>query len=330
MRKLVWGAVSLGAVAAGCVGDNGSGPSGFDLRGFGSGGVSTANAAGSMPEVEHVEEVPWIEWFFPKPDVKNPGRLNATYARLQEAAGNLVEAREYYESALRADPRSIDAVLGLARLDQLAGRHDDAERGFRKAARMRPEDPNVYDALGQFYASRERWAEAIDALHVAMSRAPENPTYRYHLGVALAQAGDFESALPHFAATVGEAEGHYNIGHILRERGDAAQAERQFEQALRVRPDLAEARRALDELRGTTDSQNLANRDAPPRPRIAAPPGWPRDAAPPAAAPGSYLAGYGQPQQDRFVPAGYPTLPELSAPVFAEDPRDAGGGPVRR
>ncbi|MCH8278575.1 MAG: tetratricopeptide repeat protein, partial [Proteobacteria bacterium] len=71
--------------------------------------------------------------------------------------------------------------------------------------------------------------------------APEETTYRYDLAVVLARSGRITEALPHFSRTVGDAEAHYNIGYILYKQGDLASAERQFQQALLTRPDLAEA-----------------------------------------------------------------------------------------
>lgn len=184
-----------------------------------------------------------------QPKLKNPGKLHLAYARWQEQLGNLVEARESYELALGDDPRSVDAVLGLARLDQLNGRPHLAEQRYLRALRLKPNDANVLDATGQFYAQQGKWDRSIDLLQQSVIASPNESTHRYNLAVALARSGRFDEALPHFSRTVGEAEAHYNVGYILYEQGDLARAEREFLQAVLKRPKLGEAQQMLEEVR---------------------------------------------------------------------------------
>jgi len=209
-----------------------------------------ANAASYAPAPVRIAEAP-----APK-KLKNPGRLNLAYGRWQEQIGQLSEARKSYDLALKDDPKSADAVLGLARLDLLAGRVREAEAGFQRAARMAPNDAEVLHSLGQYYASQERWSEAVrwldGALNIARvdSSGAETTTIEYHLALAKARSGDVAGAFPHFANSIGEAEGHYNIGYILLEKGQKGAAEHHLELALRDRPDLHEAQALLDEMHG--------------------------------------------------------------------------------
>lgn len=212
--------------ASGCVA-----PSGNSL---GSGFVPPSDAASLTEAVK---------------DIQDPAKLYLAYAKWQEDVGNLVKARESYEFALGEDPQSMDAILGLARIDQLAGRKYKAEQRFLKALQMKPSDPNVLNTVGQFYATEERWDEARQMLRAAMQADPEHPKYRFDLAVALANSGDIESAMPHFVQTVGDAEAYYNIGYILYKRGELAAAERQLLQAVVTKPQLAEAHAMLDEVR---------------------------------------------------------------------------------
>ena len=206
----------------------------------------------------------------------DPVKLPLAYARWQEQLGNFTEAKSSYERLLDSNPKSPEAIVGLARIDQLAGRTFEAERGFHRAMKMRPDDPAVMDAFGQFYASQERWNDAIGMLQKATQKAPTEPDYRYHLAVAMARSGDIDASRPHFAKTVGDAESHYNIGYILYERGQLEQAEQEFLQAILKKPQLDEAQAMYDEVRaerediqvagGTAAGSTLGN-----RPRAAAP-----------------------------------------------------------
>ena len=88
--------------------------------------------------------------------LKDPVRTHVAYGHLQEQNGNLNEARESYEIALKQDAKSADATLGLARLDLLGGRSKEAEKKFDQALAMAPQNAHVLEAIGQFYITQER------------------------------------------------------------------------------------------------------------------------------------------------------------------------------
>jgi tetratricopeptide (TPR) repeat protein len=204
-------------------------------------------------------------------DLKNPTRLDLTYAQWQEQIGNLPAAEESYRRVLEERPDSVDAMIGLARLEQLAGRPESAERAYALAARSAPGNAQVLDALGQFYASEGRWQEAVKTHSLATQAAPANAVYRQHYAIALARSGKTGESLAHFKQAVGEAEGHYNLGYILYEQGRTELAEREFLQAVTLRPDLAAAQTMLDELRRGGGVPATVARAAPPmrpRPRV--------------------------------------------------------------
>jgi tetratricopeptide (TPR) repeat protein len=182
-------------------------------------------------------------------DVRDPAALHLAYGRWREQVGDLDDARVSYESVLREDSGNVDALIGLARIDHLAGRNDQAERRLNVALRESPGNAQVLAAQGQFYAAQNRWTEAIDKLNEAVLAAPTTAEYRYQLAVALARSGDSDAALPHFARTVGMAEAHYNVGFILHEQGRLREAERHLVAALDQRPDLHVAQAMLDEMR---------------------------------------------------------------------------------
>lgn len=185
----------------------------------------------------------------PEEEIKNPGKLHLKYAQWRERVGDLVEARESYELALNDNPKSTDAILGLARLDQLNNRTYEAEQRYLSVLKIKPNDPVVLDAVGQFYASQERWDKATSYLTQAVQAAPRETSHRFNLAVALAKSGRINEAMPHFSQTVGDAEAHYNVGYILSQRNDLVGAERHLLQAVVARPDLAQAQQMLDDVR---------------------------------------------------------------------------------
>lgn len=200
--------------------------------------------------------------------IKDPSELNLAYARWMEDVGNLIEARRHYGEVLDNKPKNLDAVLGLARIDQLSGRTQEAEQGFLKALRHAPDSSEALHALGQFYASQERWPDAVDTLNKAMLAAPSEKLCRYHLAVALVHVGDINGAMPHFIRTVGDAEAHYNVGLILRDQGKLKDAEQQFLLAVTKKPELHQAQYWLDELRREQEAAQLVAQGAGPVPPI--------------------------------------------------------------
>jgi tetratricopeptide (TPR) repeat protein len=161
-------------------------------------------------------------------------------------------------------PKNIDAVLGLARIDLASGMTYEAEQGFLKALRLDPNSPVALHALGQFYASQERWPEAVEMLNKSMLAAPAERQFRYDLAVAMVRVGDINGAMPHFIRTVGDAEAHYNVGYILQQEGRLAEAEQQMLLAVTKKPDMHEAQVWLDEIRRAQESTYTAHAQSVP------------------------------------------------------------------
>ena len=183
------------------------------------------------------------------PEPEKTAELSFASGRWMESVGNLIEARRNYEDVLEEHPTHVDALLGLARIDQLAGRTHEAEQRFLTAMRHEPNSSIVLHSLGKFYESEQRWPEAADAYNRAMLAAPTENRYRQDLAVALVHTGDVNAARTHFVRTVGDAAAHYNIGLILHEIGRTDSAEQQMLLAVTKQPDMQQAQYWLDEIR---------------------------------------------------------------------------------
>jgi tetratricopeptide (TPR) repeat protein len=182
-------------------------------------------------------------------NLKNPASLNVAYGRFQEQVNQTKEARKSYDLALRDDPKSVDAILGLARLDQLAGKSKEAEAGFEKALKMKPGDAAVLAANGQFYASQKRWPEAFDALQHAITAAPAEASYKHQLAIAKTKSGDADAGVALFSQVIGKDKAHYNVAYLLEQEGKDAAASEQCRQALATNPNFEPARMLLDQIR---------------------------------------------------------------------------------
>lgn len=197
------------------------------------------------------------DWKFWRPSLsawrtdglRDPVRTHVAYGQLQEQAGNLNDARESYKIALEEDAKSVDAILGLARLEVLGGRPKEAEKRFEQALQMAPLNVHVLEATGQFYVSQGRFDDAVKMLNRAVDADPNNKRLRFRLAVAEARSGDIRSAEQNFVQSVGVAEADYNIGVILYENGNLVQAEQRLQRAVTSKPDLVQAQQWLTEIR---------------------------------------------------------------------------------
>jgi tetratricopeptide (TPR) repeat protein len=185
-------------------------------------------------------------------NLKDPERLRLSFAQMSEQRGDYNAAREAYQQISTANPQSPEAILGLARLDLLAGRIQSAERQFLQAFQIAPENSLVIESLGQFYLTQDRFDEAVRHLSRGIELTPGNNRMRHRLAVALAKQGNIAASEPHFAQSVGDAEADYNIGLILYEQGQIRQAEERFLSAVIKKPTLVQAQNWLDAVRQET------------------------------------------------------------------------------
>lgn len=134
------------------------------------------------------------------------------------SAGDLESAKRHYDEALRADPRSLDALDGMAAVALRAGRRDVAEEYLARALEIDPKDGFALAAmtslrsrsdaqtgesrfkgliaaapdsaaahfgLGNLYAREGRWAEAQQSYFRAYTSEPDNPDFMFNLAVSL-------------------------------------------------------------------------------------------------------------------------------------------------
>lgn len=169
---------------------------------------------------------------------KHPEHVHLAYGRWQEQQKQLPQARESYQKALDLDPKSVDALLGLSRLEQLAGRNADAEKHLQKAQKLRPKSPLVHAAWAEYYAAQQQWGPAVKKYRDAIELAPDEPLFKHQLAVILGKSGDWDGAYSTFETIVTSGEAHYNVGYLLHQQGQLVEAERHLRLAVEAKPDL--------------------------------------------------------------------------------------------
>ena len=167
-------------------------------------------------------------------------RLVSAHRALEK--GQLDEAERMYRQALASDPRSVDAMLGLAGtltqqnkgdaatqlymriLEQeprnafaqagllnIGGRADPAAAESRlKQLIAREPSAFLYFSLGNLYAEQRQWAAAQGAYFQAFNLAPDNPDYAFNLAIGLEHLSQPKLALDYYrrAIALAQARGH--------------------------------------------------------------------------------------------------------------------------
>jgi tetratricopeptide (TPR) repeat protein len=118
---------------------------------------------------------------------QNPRDLRgyALLGVLEEKSGNWQKAEETYQKAMLIDPAFGLGANNLASLLLDHGGEVNVALSLAQTARRSmPDSPNTADTLAWAYIQEGVYPSAIDLLQLALTEMPNNPTYRYHLGVA--------------------------------------------------------------------------------------------------------------------------------------------------
>lgn len=162
----------------------------------------------------------------------------------------LDRARLRYQSALKKDPKSKAALLGLARLYSKSGDKERAAEIFQQAIRHYPEDHELLFRLGSMYVQFADWPAAITACEKALQRDPENRTYLKTLGYCQAVSGQWENAFATMLKIMPEADARYFLGRVLLDLEQPDAAKLQMELAVKANPEHSLAQQFIQRLSG--------------------------------------------------------------------------------
>jgi type IV pilus assembly protein PilF len=116
------------------------------------------------------------------------------------AKGDLETAQGKLQRALQLDPRSVDAHTLMAVLNERIGRPEVAEKYYRDALKIKPEDGALNNNLGAFLCGRGNFQESLELFE----KAAADPFYRTpavafsNAGVCARKAGDLTASDGHF------------------------------------------------------------------------------------------------------------------------------------
>lgn len=116
-------------------------------------------------------------------------------ATILDEMGRTREATAAYQKALQIDSENIVALNNLAYMHaETGGDLDLALRYAETAKRKAPTNLQIDDTLGWIYIKKNLNDNALVIFRNLVKKQPDNPTFRYHLGIAYAQRGDTAKA----------------------------------------------------------------------------------------------------------------------------------------
>jgi tetratricopeptide (TPR) repeat protein len=125
----------------------------------------------------------------------NDVRPEVEIGMIYDQTGRREMARAEYQKVLKLDPENAAAMNNLAYIE--ADQSTDLDGALALAERARkklPENIDVQDTLALVYIRKNLTDEGLRIMRDVVGRQPNNPTYRYHLALALAQKGDKTNA----------------------------------------------------------------------------------------------------------------------------------------
>jgi Flp pilus assembly protein TadD len=172
-------------------------------------------------------------------------------AQMSHRAGNVTQARQYYQQALALSPNHLEALLGAARMEDREGQLDVAQMLYQRAVAASPRNATALNDLGLCLARRGDLQGARQVLQQAVQVEPTKPLYRNNIAKVLVELNQQNEALTQLSAVHPPAAAHYNLGVLLSQRGRDREAIQCFQQANKLDPSFEPARVAVMQRTGS-------------------------------------------------------------------------------
>jgi tetratricopeptide (TPR) repeat protein len=150
-----------------------------------------------------------------------------------------------FSHAVEVAQESALAYTNLARALAAEGDIAGAERHYRAALRVPPDDWKARTGLGVVLMQQGHLAEALEQHRQALRLNPSSADVYFNIGAVEARMGRTAEAAARYAEAVRLnprlAAAHYNWGNLLAAGGRWAEAEAHFAEAVRLEPEDVEA-----------------------------------------------------------------------------------------
>ena len=162
-----------------------------------------------------------------------------TLGQLRNASRNHAEAAVSFQRALALRNDDPDAVIGMAEALQGQGRAEDAEKMYRRALLLRPDSSTNHTKYGAFCYAQGRFEDAAQHFRKATELLPDFARGHANLGAALQALGRSDEAMAAYRQSLAiepTAAGWSNLGTLQFFHRRYAEAQKSYEQAVRLAP----------------------------------------------------------------------------------------------
>ena len=167
--------------------------------------------------------------------------------------GRYADGETAFRAVVRLAPGSYHGWFNLGVLLNKQNKLAEAADCYRKASELDRSEGHPWLGLGQIHERQGKRRLAESAYRRAMALSPNEPQTYFRLAFLLAQQGKTDEAIRFYRELLARdprnAEGRVNLAWLLwQRRSELAQAQELLEAAVRIKPDLLEARWDLGQL----------------------------------------------------------------------------------
>jgi len=162
-----------------------------------------------------------------------------------------------WADASQKSPERSRPLINYGRALREVGRLDEAVAAYKRALAVPPEPWRegkdhyiAYNNLGNVYVDQKRYQEALESFHQAAQIRPDSPTVLYNLGKTYEKMGAWEEAVKAYKKILSTQHSFphllfpdilFKLSEIYYAHGQLARSEDCLQQAIRMKPDFAEA-----------------------------------------------------------------------------------------
>jgi len=161
------------------------------------------------------------------------------------AEKNDAKALAYFEEALSKKPTAIDPLMQIVQIKIAQGKSNEALKRVTKQLEASPNNPLLYNLLGQLWMQAKDTDQAEMAFKKAIELDNSILASYMNLGQLYQQAGKLDQAAQEYEAVLQKnstvASAHILLGIIHERRKEYRKAQAQYEQALKLNPKFAPA-----------------------------------------------------------------------------------------
>jgi Flp pilus assembly protein TadD len=168
------------------------------------------------------------------------------------AQGQTASAQSEYQQALAIDPQNLQASLGMAGIELDARKNAQAMQRLKDLVSTHVSSEEAHELLARAYAQSGDFANAEAELRTAETLKPEDWSVHSALSQVLGATGKLEEAVTEQLLALklvdADPDGWNNLGVLEARIGRTEPARKDFQRALQLQPDHAQARANLEHL----------------------------------------------------------------------------------